>query len=64
MQDLTFNLITIDIDYGKSLNMTLPTYNQAAYVGKRIKMSPIDEYCSIDREEIIDKIIEIMKLGG
>ena len=44
--------------------MALPTYNQAAYVGKRIKMSPIDEYCSIDREEIIDKIIEIMKLGG
>lgn len=44
--------------------MALPTYNQASYVGKRIKMSPIDEYRSIDREEIIDKIIEIMKLGG
>ena len=62
MQDLTFNLITIDTDYGKSFKITLPVKNMEPYQGKRIEISPIDEWCPMDKEEfnkIIDRLIEI-----
>jgi hypothetical protein len=60
--DLTFNLITIDGDYGKSFKIALPVDNQRNYCGKRIEMLPVDEYCPISKEEIeriINRLIEI-----
>lgn len=60
--DLTFNLITIDTDYGKSFKIALPVGNQRNYCGKRIEILPIDEYCPMSKEEIekiIDKWIKI-----
>ena len=62
MQDLIFNLETIETEYGKSFKIALPIKDTGSYQGKRIEISPIDDWCPIDKEEfekIIDRLIEI-----
>lgn len=61
--DLIFNFITIETEYGKSIKVALPVEDKPTR-GKRVEISPIDDWCPIDMnkkefERIIDEFIKI-----
>ena len=61
--DLTFNHTPIETEDGKSIKIALPVENNSTR-GKRVEISPIDDWCPIDMnkeefERIIDEFIKI-----
>ena len=63
MQDLTFNPIIIETEYGKSFKIALPVDNEKPRRGKRAKLPLLDDrFLDMDKEEFERILEEFIKL--